>query len=631
MKKGFRFTWGKAIPLVLLSILTSMAQASFLKMPEIEELRKIKEQTLLKDMDIPSVRERSPDPTAGPRLDVAEFRIQGLVEFPELGITREVIGQLVEGIRFDLMGEGKLLESGYTIDELGELSDLLIDIEEETIDRHVSSLEVQKLVWLIRAQQGKRGVTLGQIEGVADSITQFYRERGFILAKAYIPKQEVRDGVVNLTVLLGVLGEVKVHGNDLYDDDEISQVFDNAYDKPVTNDSIEENLYIINGFPGLNVDGYFEPGTQVGDTRLNINVRHEDPYSFTTRVDNHGSEDSGLYRLFVGAQANNIIGTADTLNVSLLQTAFPEDTTFWQIGYQSNFFTPRLRVSADMSQNQFLVDQSTDTGGYDISGVVDIYGIQGKYIAQRSRKNNSSYQLRYENISSEIDFIILGSSSTLTDESLSRVTLSYQFDVLDDKKRLLHEVNLAYNYGFFDYGAVSGQDEQFHVLTADYTRLSFVKVPFVNDMSRLLFRSSAQYSGVNLSSLARFSLTGPTKVRGFPSSYFTADNALYLGADWVFNSPAAFDFSIAGADFSNTFKPFVFVDYAFGQQHILSGDEDSATAHLGDIGLGLQISHQSGMSGNIQLAFPVLSELDGTGEDPSHDSMLLTFDFQYPF
>ena len=48
------------------------------------------------------------------------------------------------------------------------------------------------------------------IETVADTITQYYRERGFILAKAYIPQQQVRDGVVSLNIMLGKLGSVEV-------------------------------------------------------------------------------------------------------------------------------------------------------------------------------------------------------------------------------------------------------------------------------------------------------------------------------------------------------------------------------------------------------------------------------------
>ena len=606
-------------------------EADFLKMPEIEQLRKIKEKTLLKDMNIPAVRDRIPDPMAGPRLAVAEFRIQGLVEFPELSITREAIAQLVESIRFDLMGEGKLLQSGYTIDELGELSDLLVDIEEETVDRHVSSLEVQQLVWLIRAQQGKRGVTLGQIEGVASSITQFYRERGFILAKAYIPKQQVRDGIVNLTVLLGTLGEVKVHGNDLYSVETITSIFEDQLDKPVTNSSIEESLFVINGFPGVNVDGYFEPGSQVGDTRLNVNVRDESSYNINTRIDNHGSEESGLYRIFVGAQANNLLGNADYLNISLLQTVFPADTTFWQTSYESNFFSPRFRAGIDISQNQFLVDQSSVASNIDLSGKVNVYAVQGSYIAQRSRKKNSSYKLRYEKIHSDLQIGDIPDIGDYLDERLTHISLSYQFDVLDDVNKRLHEVSFTYDNGHFDFGFDVGQKQNYHVLSLDYTLLSFVKVPFFDSSSRVIFRAYSQYSGTNLSSIARFSLTGPTKVRGFSPSYFTADDAAYFGADWIFNSPSFLNFSLGGVEFNEVFKPFVFVDYAYGYQHLLDIKEEYATAQLADIGMGLQVSHRSGFNGNIQLAFPILSELKVAGEDSEYDSVRLTFDFQYVF
>lgn len=624
-----------AILLFILSLFFSVTvKADFLKMPEIEELRKIKEKTLLKDMNIPAVRDRLPDPMAGPRLAVAEFRIQGLVEFPDLGITREAIGELVEGIRFELMGEGELLQSGYTLDELGELSSLLVDIEEETVDRHVSSLEVQQLVWLIRAQQGKRGVTIGQIEGVASKITQFYRERGFILAKAYIPKQQVRDGVVKLTVLLGTLGEVKVHGNDAYSVETITAVFKDQLNKPVTSSSIEESLFIINGFPGVSVDGYFEPGKQVGDTRLNINIRDESHYNINTRIDNHGSETSGLYRLFVGAQVNNIFGNADYLNLSVLQTVFPADTTYWQVNYESNLWNPRFRGGVDVSQNQFLVDQSSIASNIDITGKISVYAAHGSYIAQRSRKKNSSYKIRIEKIYSDLQIGDIPDIGNSLDEELTNISISYELDILDDVNKRLHEMSITYDKGHFDFGFSSGQETNYHIFSLDYTLLSFVKVPFFDSSSRVIFRSYNQYSGTNLSSIARVSLTGPTKVRGFSPSYFTADDAAYLGADWIFNTPEFMNFSIAGVNFTDNFRPFLFVDYAYGYQHLLElsvDAEDHATAQLADIGLGIQVSHRSGFNGSMSLAFPVLSELKIAGEDPDYDSVRLTFDFQYAF
>ncbi len=615
----------------IFSFASTPVLAEFLKMPVIEQLREIKEKTLLRDMDIPSVRERSPDPTAGPRLAVAQFRIQGLVEFPELGITQKKLNELLESIRFELMSEGELLESGYTIDELGEISDLLVEIEEKTIERHVTPLEVQQLVWLIRSQQGKRGVTLGQIESVADRITHFYRERGFILAKAYIPKQQVRDGIVNITLLLGMLGEVKVNGNELYDAKTLESAFDDLIAKPVTNKQTEESLFIINNFPGVTVDGYFEPGTQVGDTRLNINVKQENFYHLNTRVDNHGTDESGLYRVFFDAQVNNLLGMADSLNVSLLQAISPENTTFGKINFESSLFSARFRAGLDLSQNQFVVDRSRANSNInlDVDGVVDLYGITGKYIAEKSRKKNSSYEIRLEKIKSDVA-LGGGSFGSSLDEKLHQISVTYNFDSLDDVNKRLHEGSVKLISGEVAQGVRETQKEEYQLLNANYSLLNFLKVPFTESNSRLIFRTSMQYSGKELSALSKFSLAGPTKARGFSPSLFTADDAAYLGVDWIFNSPDIFDFDIGGVDFKNMIKPFLFVDYAYGVQNKLSKEDEKSVAQLGDVGLGFQFSH-SNFSGNLQFGFPVLEDFSLEEQSGDSENVRILFDFQYRF
>ncbi|MHA1220781.1 MAG: POTRA domain-containing protein, partial [Candidatus Heimdallarchaeota archaeon] len=332
--------------------------AGFLDMPEITESLDLERKSMLRDLDIPGVKDRDPDPTAGPRLAVKEFRVQGLVEYPDLGITREEINKLVDKIRFDLMAEDKLLDSGYTLDELGGLSDLLVNIEEDTVKRHVTPIEVQKLVWLIRDQRKKRGITLGQIESIADQITKFYRERGFILAKAYIPKQEVRDGIVTLTLLLGSLGSVDVNNNKMYNDSILKSVFENMLTNPVTSSEVESNLYLINDFPGISVNGYFEPGYQVGDTKLTINVKNEEKINSNIRLDNHGTDSTGKYRLYADLQINNLLGNADLANLSILHASEPDNTEYWRASYETNLFSPRFKIGFGTSENQFLVDKS---------------------------------------------------------------------------------------------------------------------------------------------------------------------------------------------------------------------------------------------------------------------------------
>ena len=594
--------------------------AGFLDMPDISETPELERKSMLRDIDIPGVKDRDPDPESGPRLAVSEFRIQGLVEYPELGITRKALNELVEKIRFDFMAEGKLLDSGYTLDELGGLSDLLVDIEEQTTDRHVTPIEVQKLVWLIRGQRAKRGITLGQIETIADKITRFYRERGFILAKAYIPKQEVRDGIVTLTLLLGILGNVDVNNNELYSESKLKSVFDNMLTNPVTNAQVEENLYLINDFPGITVNGYFEPGYQVGDTKLTINVKNEEKFNANVRLDNHGTDSTGKFRTYADIQVNNLLGNADLFKLSVLHASQPANTEYFRANYETSFFSPRFKVAIGASKNQFLVDKSDLNASVGIHGTVEIVDASLHYQLTRSRTKNTSIDIKYENIYSDLqigDFIDIDNK---LDDELNNTSLTYNYDYLNEETKTLHQGDYKFTSGKFVFGAEDGQSTNYKFLNADYTMLTFVKVPFTKSISRLIFRASLQYSGNPLPTVSRFSLAGPTRARGYASDIYSADDALYTGVDWLFNSPDIFDFNIFGlANFKELVKPFVFLDAAYGRQHSIVSSEPVVTGQLINAGVGLQFA-KGNFSGNLHIALPLnesFSEPVGSKEETS--------------
>lgn len=614
---------------ILITVIFSLpANAGFLDMPDITETPELERKSMLRDIDIPGVKDRNPDPTAGPRLAVNEFRVQGLVEYPELGITRAAINKLVDKIRSNLMAEDKLLDSGYTLEELGGLSDLLVDIEEDTEKRHVTPIEVQKLVWLIRDQRKKRGITLGQIESIADKITNFYRERGFILAKAYIPKQEVRDGIVTLTLLLGLLGSVDVVNNDMYSVSTLKSVFDDMLTMPVTSAQVEENLYLINDFPGLNVNGFFAPGYQVGDTKLNINVKQEDRFNSNVRLDNHGTKGTGLYRLFVDLQINNPLGISDLLNLSVLNASSPSNTQFWRAFYQTNIYSPRWKFMIGKSTNQFLVDKAAIDTSVDIEGIVSVTDIGLRYDIKRSRVKNSRLELKYEDVNSDLK---VGDINTRgQDEEMNSTTLSYHFDVLNEKEKSLHQAVINLSSAEITFGGEVEQEKEFEYLSIDYSLLKFVKVPFFDSNSRLITRANILYSGKKISSIKRSAIAGPLRARGYSSDIFSADDSVFLAADWVFNSPDLFDFTLFGdVNFKNIAKPFVFLDISYGKQYQLGADV--VTAHVIDAGFGLQFAHKGKFSGNLQFAFPIEDKFSDPDIVVVDKGTRVVFDFQYKF
>lgn len=624
-----------SLSLVVLSIVYSLnATAGFIEMPEITEMPDFERKSMLKDLDIPSVRDRDPDPESGPRLNVEKFKLQGIVEYPDLGITKADIEKLIEGIRFDLMQEYKVEESGFTKTELEEVSGLLVEIEEETLDRHVTDLEVQKLVWLVREQRSSRGITLGQIETVADRITQFYRERGFILAKAYIPKQEVRDGIVTLTLLLGTLGEVAVFDNQMYGSSVIASSFNSMLTKPVTSSAVEENLYLINDYPGVVATGFFQPGSQVGDTRLNINVKAEESFDANLRLDNHGSEQTGLYRLYGEAFWHNPLGNADQLQIAAMYTGEPSNTSYYQFRYSTRLFSPRFNISAGASNNDFILGPGN-------SETVDNLGIFGEtvqsdvtatYTFKRSRTASYFGDLVYDQIESQTRLgAVGGADDPSLDDIVNNLSFNYRYDVLNEESKILHQGSVKLISGAFEFGNEEGQDENYNILNVDYSLLTFWKVPFFESTSRLIYRTSLQYASSPLSSINQYALAGPSKVRGYPVNQFSADNAVFMGLDWLFNAPDILDISVGDSNFKDMIKPFFFIDGAWGQTLSLVEATDDSTGQIFDAGFGFQFSYLNNIQGNLQFAFPVSEKFSLDEIEAPEDSVKVVFDLQYSF
>ncbi len=615
------------------ALFSSSAMAGFLQMPEITEAPELEKKSLLEDLSVHSVRDRDPDPESGPRLNIKKFKLEGIVEYPELGITKKDIEDLIENIRADLMQDYKVQESGFTAKEIEDVTKLLVEIEEKTVDRHVTELELQKLIWLVREQRSNRGITLGTIETVADRITKFYRERGFILAKAYIPKQEVRDGIVTLTLLLGILGEVSVSGNELYDSKYLSSVFDNMMTKPVTSSVTEENLYLINDFPGMTATGFFQPGSQVGDTKININVKSEKPYEANFRLDNHGSEQTGEYRFYTQGLVNNIAGNADQIEFSALLTAKPENTIYGQVRYSSRLFSPRFNLSAGVANNDFILGS--------VNNLVDELGMEGStkqmdvtatYRIKRSRAKNYYMDLKYEEIKSEIRIGALPDEGDFgLDDIINNITLSFRFDVLDEDRKILHQGDFNLTSGAFDKGAEIGQDDQYEIVNINYSLLTFWSVPYFETNTRVIYRTSIQYASSALSTISQFSLAGPTRARAYPINQFSADNAIYMGVDWIFDSLQMLDFSIGQINLKNSLHPFIFLDVAKGDSISLVDSEADSSGELIDAGVGIQFANSNNFKANLQLGFPLKEKFSSEDTTTPDDKFKIIFDIQYNF
>lgn len=621
------------------------AFAGVLDMPDATELPDAENKSLLKDMNIPSVKERDPNPEGGQRLNVKEFRIQGLEDDPDFNISKAELIKRVEAIRFDLMGEGEKTKSGYTLKELAEMADLIAQIEEESADQHVGPVEVQKLVFLIREQRRRRGITLGMIETVADTITQYYRERGFILAKAYIPQQQVRDGVVSLNIMLGKLGGVEVVNAKRINKSLLKRTFNGALDQPVTAENTEENLYLINDIPGVYAQGYFEPGEQVGDTRLKLNVTKEAWFDTSVRVDNHGAKTTGENRIYGEFVLHNPSTLGDEIQLSALRTE--EDSSYGALHYSLPIYTPRLRMKIGASQNDFVSRINfgeSKASGVEYSGSAKVADADVSYHLARGRKHNSAINLQYTSIKTNID-LNQDEKIPVVDTTLNNISLNYHTDYLNEKSRSLHQLDVgctsaketdenSANNANAGEGALL-RDMSTDFFYYNYSLLSFFKNPLSQSDLRLVINHSLQYAGKPLSSSNKFDLSGPNRARAFDLNHFVADDAAHVAADIIFNTPKWLQFGGPEGSSQNGLTPFLLSDIAYGITYPEYSSSEKSNALVADIGIGLKLNTEWGLRGNLAWAVQVADKIKADASEitaPKADKKNhLYFEFMYSY
>ncbi len=154
-----------------------------------------------------------------------------------------------------------------------------------------------------------KDVTLGDILDVADKIEAAYRARGYLLVRAYVPPQRVRDGAFTINIVEGYLSTVTVQGGDRG-----TQRLARGYlapatvARPLTLAPMERGLLLTNDIPGVTASGVLRPSPDTpGASDLVVDIS-QPPVTGGLSLDNRGSHFSGLWTVSGDVEFNSIFG-----------------------------------------------------------------------------------------------------------------------------------------------------------------------------------------------------------------------------------------------------------------------------------------------------------------------------------
>lgn len=115
------------------------------------------------------------------------------------------------------------------------------------------AVSTEELRSLYNSAIGTHG-TLATIYEIADKITNYYRTKGYILSKAYIPAQSIANGNIEIGVVEGYIGQVTLDKN--LQGNRIAQTITDKLKntRPVTLKALETAILQLNDLPGIKAE-----------------------------------------------------------------------------------------------------------------------------------------------------------------------------------------------------------------------------------------------------------------------------------------------------------------------------------------------------------------------------------------
>jgi hemolysin activation/secretion protein len=484
--------------------------------------------------------------------------------------------------------------------EISDIPDLVVDIKAFSITG-VPDEEKAAILDALAPVIGS-GKTFQDILDAAGLVRSHLNARGYLLAQAYVPEQRLKDGVVEIAVLLGRLGRIELNY------DPATPVARNRVEAylnrlqtgvDLRTADLERVLFLLNDLHGVRAVSTIRPGSSPGTADLIVDVGPDRTVSGNVQLDNAGSRYTGAIRANAGLVIGSPAGLGDSLSY---RGIISEDSgiNFGSLSYVMPVGSDGLRIGASVSNLDYKLLGKADippgTGSASDALAFVLYPLK------RSRNFNVFLQAGYDHKEFRDNPDAGAPVNRRSDSGLITASGDFRDHYLGGG---INSFSLGYTYGSLDNPtAVVGTPQGlFRRLNPFYSRLQAL-----GQSGWLMFlRYAGQLTPDRLDSSEKFSLGGPTGVRAFPVGEGPADQAHLLSAELRYAFPSregGLPGSLVGA---------LFMDWARGRldkdPSASNSVADRNTRILSGFGVGLNWATAYSWSAQASLAWRVQGDL----------------------
>lgn len=226
-------------------------------------------------------------------------------------------------------------------------------------------------------------LNLAEMRALAARITAFYNRRGYVLAQAYLPAQDVSAGSVTIAVVEGRYGRIGLENGTNLADGAARRVLSGLDGGDIVASApLERRLLLLSDIPGVRVRSTLAPGEAVGTSDLNVALTPGPFVTGSVEADNGGNRYTGEYRAGGSINLNNPLGLGDLASLRVL--ASDSGLAYGRVSYQA----PVGLLTLGVAYSHLRYDLGREFRGLDADGTAEVASLFASYPLIRSRDAN---------------------------------------------------------------------------------------------------------------------------------------------------------------------------------------------------------------------------------------------------
>lgn len=457
-----------------------------------------------------------------------------------------------------------------------------------------------ELLALTTPYQNKE-LSLGQMKEVASEITKYYRNKGYFVARAYIPAQELSQGVVEIAIIEGLYGSFEMKNSSRVKTEQVQGFMDKLKGGDIVSTySLERQMLLINDLSGATVtNAEVLPGKEVGTSDFRITVEPTQAYSGYAILDNYGSKYTGRERVNVSGTINSISGKGDSLGLSLMQSV------------NSGLRNGRINYVTPIGYNGLKLDTSVSATHYKLAEEFSNLEGKGDTKTVNATLNYPIIKTRDHSLNITTSYDYKGMIDVSSGNETQKHTQSLTVSLNDNQKtaikgkpgQLSSSISLTKGNLSLDSDYAQSQDDAGIHTKGSYHKVSFSMShsQFITSDITLQTSLKAQMSmNKNLDSSEDFSVGGAYGVRGYSDGELSGDTGYQFSIEPTYNLPTIELINHKVSCFFDTGK-------VFKNDNTFNTDKNERTLH--SVGIGYFASYK-----NVSLK-TTLSHGFGNGSD----------------